>query len=87
MNDPLTSSLPAALATEGHYSLRLVDGSLGIYLDYSEVPGEMRSMLVRDGISHAEDFSTHVDDLQEESRIMAHDFMTYEMPYYEAKGL
>lgn len=85
--DPLVSSLPHALRVEGRYRLRRVDGVLGIYLDYPgdlEFDGsdEMLSMFLR-SVSHIEDFPTHVDDLDEEMRIMTADFIKYELPSYQ----
>ena len=79
--DPLASSLGRALRRSGHYALRKVDGHLNIYLDYSDKEefGDRfkRAMLVRECISHVEDFETHVDDLEEESRCLAADFLAY----------
>lgn len=72
--DPLTAELPRALKAEGNYKLRR-DGvhGLTIYMDYTDEDGAKRSMVVRESISHAEDFLTHVDDLEEEMRIMRAD--------------
>ena len=71
--DPLTSELPRAIKASGHYKLRR-DGVHGlvIFLDYKDEEGAKRSMVVREDIWHAEDFLTHVDDLEEEMRIMVH---------------
>ena len=68
-----TSSLPRALRVEDHYKLRRVDGRLSIWIDYVE-DGEKVSYLVREEISYAEDFSTHVDDLKEEVRYLMAEF-------------
>ena len=74
MSDLLTSELPKAIAREGKYRLRRVDGHLSIWIDYTESDGTKLSFLVREDISHAEDFSTHVDDLEEEMRCMMAEF-------------
>lgn len=77
MDRPI-SELPRARRALDGYKLRDVpDVGLSIWLDYTE-DGERRSMLVRDDVWHAEDFETHVDDLQEESRVLAADFIRWE---------
>lgn len=68
---------------EGNYALRRdADGHRGltIWLDYKSFAEDeddgvqrKRSMMVRDDVWHAEDFSTHVDDLDEEMRCMRAD--------------
>lgn len=72
--DPLTSELPRALKASGHYKLRR-DGAHGltIFLDYTDEDGAKRSMVVREDIWHAEDFLSHVDDLEEEMRYLRAD--------------
>lgn len=73
-NNVPTSTLPAPIGAESHYLLRSVDGHLSIWIDYTDDDGEW-SYLAREGISHAEDFSTHVDDLEEEMRYLRAEFI------------